>query len=481
MKFKSSDNPLNFTILAYEALVFQNILHPNVDYPVINSIRISSSWYIINLSMKLSVRSDPEMKNKSHINNEPNFEVIFKIVSICGAIATTIWCCYEFSKNEDMCEVYYKRFLQDDQSIYPDITVLMPYQLNETAFRELRTAINTTTFRQILEGTHWDDEILQIPLEDVRLKLSDNLMSSCILSSYYDPCSTIETINNKMFLGGAMSHAFQLPRDKLTTYATFQFRTAMFSNGVAPAQHELMISFQYPNRVYRSQGSLFQIEWPLNEEEKRDNYVIDFKMRDMEVLRRRQKRGSACLEVHDYDEKKKEDMMLEVGCRPYFWNHSTIDKICKTQKETQGLMSRNAEIFYRLNQKETDIPPCTEIQKLQIDHNIRTTKMAFVEEQTKKRKENIRNETWFEIRLEIQTDTFKEIRQKRAYTPQSLVGNLGGYLGLFIGFTLLDLFKSFLRMYSRVMKYLSFSPESLKTQQRSNVESNFSTNDESCS
>ena len=431
--------------------------------------------------MKLSVRSDSEMKNKSHITNKPNFEVIFKIVSICGAIATTIWCCYEFSKNEDMCEVYYKRFLQDDQSIYPDITVLMPYQLNETAFRQLRTAINISTFKQILEGAHWDDEITKIPLEDVRLKLSDNLMSSCILSSYYEPCSAIKTINDKMFLGGAISHAFQLPRDKLSTYATFQFRTAMFSNGIAPAQHELMISFQYPNRVYRSQGSLFQIEWPLNEEEKRHNYVIDFKMRDMEVLKRRQKRGSACLEVHDYDEKKKEDMMLEVGCRPYFWNHSTIDKICKTQKEMQGLMSRNAEIFYRLNQKETDIPPCTEIQKLQIDHNIRTTKMTFLEEQTKKRKENIRNETWFEIRLEIQTDTFKEIRQKRAYTPQSLVGNLGGYLGLFIGFTLLDLFKSLLRMYSGVMKYLSFSPKSLKTQQRSSKALNFSTNDESCS
>ena len=407
--------------------------------------------------MKLSVQGQSEMKNKSYLNNEPNFEVIFKIVSFCGAIATTIWCCYEFSKNEDMCEVYYKRFLQDDQSIYPDITVLMPYQLNETAFRQLRTGINISTFKEILQGTHWDDEILEIPLEDVRLKLSDNLMSSCILSSYLNPCSSIETINNKMFLGGAISHAFQLPRDRLTTYATFQFRTAMFSNGLAPAQHELMISFQYPNRVYRSQGSLFQIEWPSNEEEKRENYVIDFKMRDMEVLKRRQKRGSACLEVHDYDEKKKEDMMLDVGCRPYFWNHSTIDNICKTQKEMQGLMSRNAEIFYRLNQKESDIPPCTEIQKLQIDHNVKTTNMTFAEEHTKQKNVDVGNETWFEIRLEIQTDTFKEITQKRAYTPQSLVGNLGGYLGLFIGFTLLDLLKSLLAMYSRLRNYLSSS------------------------
>ena len=139
-------------------------------------------------------------------------------------------------------------------------------------------------------------------------------------------------------------------------------------------------------------------------------------------------------------------------------------------------MSRNAEIFYRLNQKETDIPPCTEIQKLQFDHNIRTTKMTFVEEQTKKREENIRNETWFEIRLEIQTDTFKEIRQKRAYTPQSLVGNLGGYLGLFIGFTLLDLLKSLLSVYSRVRNYLSYSLWRWKNPQTSSKEINFTIN-----
>ena len=385
------------------------------------------------------------------------FEVIFKIFCMFGAVATAIWCCYEFAKNEDICEVSYKRFLQDSQSTYPDIFVLFPYLLNKTAFENLGGGINASMFKEILDGKRWDDRMLEIPLEDVSLKLENYMISSCIKSVVFEPCVPIEAITDGMFLGGLRTHSFQLPRDRPTTFATFQFRKSIFSNGIAPAKHELMIAFQYPNRVYRSQGSLFQIEWPSNEEEKRENYLIDFKMRDMEVLKRRQKRGSACLEVHDYDEKKKEDMMLEVGCRPYFWNHSTIDKICKTEKEMQGLMSRNAEIFYRLNQKESDIPPCTEIQKLQIDHNVKTTNMTFAEEHTKQKNVDVGNETWFEIRLEIQTDTFKEITQKRAYTPQSLVGNLGGYLGLFIGFTLLDLLKSLLAMYSRLRNYLSSS------------------------
>ena len=100
----------------------------------------------------------------------------------------------------------------------------------------------------------------------------------------------------------------------------------------------------------------------------------------MEVLQRRKKRGNECLEDYDYDKKKQEEMMSEVGCRPLFWNHSTIDRICQTQAEFTHLMKRNTEIWSRLNQTtENDIPPCREIQKLQVDHTVKTTKKSFAE------------------------------------------------------------------------------------------------------
>ena len=83
--------------------------------------------------------------------------------------------------------------------------------------------------------------------------------------------------------------------------------------------------------------------------------------------------------------------------------------------------------------------------------------MTLLEEHNKQRLQDMGNDTWFEIRLEIQTDTFKEIKQKRAYTPQSLIGNLGGYLGIFIGFTLLDLFKCMNKGSSKFKKYVSSS------------------------
>ena len=39
----------------------------------------------------------------------------------------------------------------------------------------------------------------------------------------------------------------------------------------------------------------------------------------------------------------------------------------------------------------------------------------------------------FEVMLEFQDGTYMEIRQIRAYSLQALVGDIGGYLGLFLG------------------------------------------------
>ena len=49
------------------------------------------------------------------------------------------------------------------------------------------------------------------------------------------------------------------------------------------------------------------------------------------------------------------------------------------------------------------------------------------------------NEGWFKLMITNKALHFKEIKQTRAYSLQSLVGNVGGYLGLFLGYAIMDL------------------------------------------
>ena len=46
---------------------------------------------------------------------------------------------------------------------------------------------------------------------------------------------------------------------------------------------------------------------------------------------------------------------------------------------------------------------------------------------------------------------FKEIKQTRAYNAQSLIGNAGGYVGLFVGYTLKEIPFFLQRMFKMVM------------------------------
>ena len=46
------------------------------------------------------------------------------------------------------------------------------------------------------------------------------------------------------------------------------------------------------------------------------------------------------------------------------------------------------------------------------------------------------SDDFFVLNINFQARTFKEIKQVRAYNAQALVGNAGGYIGLFLGYTI---------------------------------------------
>ena len=375
---------------------------------------------------------------------------MFKAFCFFGAIVSVSWCCYEYSKNEDICEVYFKRFLEDEESVYPDLTIVLPLQVNASKLEDmLGKNMTPSIFRDILSGEKWDDRILDTQIEDVSLDLDDYMISHCVWSSIFQPCFQLDNIITSSYMG-QVQITIRFPPKKQVMSSVFQFSTSVFSNGLNPEPFDLIVAFQYPNRLYRAQGSFFDVHWTSLTDKEPENWKAEFALKNMEVLRRRDKRGRKCFNLENYDESMKENIYIETGCRPYYINSSSVDKICDTQQKIQEHAVRTQALFYRLPGADIDQPPCTEIQKLQIDYSLKTTNKTTLEEHAPSsslvQEHPKTNGTWFEIAFDIQTDTFKEIKQKRAYSEQSLVGNIGGYLGIFIGFSLLDLFASIISL-----------------------------------
>ena len=57
---------------------------------------------------------------------------------------------------------------------------------------------------------------------------------------------------------------------------------------------------------------------------------------------------------------------------------------------------------------------------------------------------------WYSVTIHFPENTHKDIWQMKAYTMQSLIGNVGGYVGIFIGCTISDLPNIFLDLYKRI-------------------------------
>ena len=115
-------------------------------------------------------------------NHKNLFGFIFKTSCLIGAIITTGWCCYEYNKNEDICEIHFKKFFPDVESVYPEMTIVVPQQFNESKLKtKFGKDMNSARLRNILIGEDWDDRVLEDrvseDLEDIRLNLNNYAIS----------------------------------------------------------------------------------------------------------------------------------------------------------------------------------------------------------------------------------------------------------------------------------------------------------------
>ena len=123
--------------------------------------------------------------------------------------------------------------------------------------------------------------------------------------------------------------------------SSFVFSTSIFPNGLTPDLFDLIVAFQYPNTIYRAQGSFFNVLWSNPKNEEIANNRAHFVLRNMEVVRNRDKANRRCLNLENYDARMKENIYLEIGCRPHYVNSSIVEQICNSQNKTKELQRRN--------------------------------------------------------------------------------------------------------------------------------------------
>ena len=162
-------------------------------------------------------------------------------------------------------------------------------------------------------------------------------------------------------------------------------------------------------------------------------------MTSTEVLNRRNKGGNPCLHHTNFDNDYKDRLMEEIGCVPPYWKTTRNFSQCQSQTQMK-MFAREAFKAYNGNMEDVRdiVQPCIELKKITYSH-------TDTEYESKSYKEYFPglepkyNESSTAFFIDFSNSDFKEIKEVEAFGIESLVGNVGGYIGLFLGLSIIQL------------------------------------------
>ena len=298
-------------------------------------------------------------------------------------------------------------------------------------------------YEQFLLGNLWTKEFLNISYNNVTLDLRRILKNLKLFSA--DETGDFDIY--RYWKGGAnfpFYESLKSPTDKcfsvnidsdnvraLKTHHLSKMRVAIFNflNGVFAEYNwgwlNLDIYLTYPNQLMRSYP-IFRIK---QLEDRKYSSTVNVMLHATEVILRRNKYNDICEENWaDDDNQIIKKLVEKVGCQHEFWKTDVNVPICQSRKEFKGikiprLMTTGTSFL------DSYPKPCREIQ------NIISTAEETILSESEANDWNF-PVPFISFEFHFKTGTFKVIQSVRAFDGESLIGNLGGYLGLFLGFSI---------------------------------------------
>ena len=203
------------------------------------------------------------------------------------------------------------------------------------------------------------------------------------------------------------------------------FRADIFPDGIRPPHHNFGIILHYPHQLWRADFCTY--EWKSHERNTPSQYTMRFKIENIMVLKRRNKGAKPCNENWKHDDDTTNNAIVNsIGCNPSYYKRKINNlPYCTTKEQMRQIYERSIDV----KTSNPHPPPCQHIEKI-----IYTLKEfhwlvdSWINDGTDK------EDKIFEILIEFLDGTYMEIEQAKGYDGQSLVGNAGGYLGLFLGY-----------------------------------------------
>ena len=390
----------------------------------------------------------------------PKVQIFFRI--ICFIITTVLGgiCLHKFIWDEDVSKIHFRQYHKHENSVYPALTLCL---MNENIFDAVPfhdVNFSSSSYSSFLKGEIWDDKMNEIEFDNLTKSLEDYVegigVSSAKNQTVYYRCSDnfqqimygllgykCEDNSNitKQIFSSFKNHnskclSFTIPFDKdnMVMKLRILLKTSIFVKDDNTKEYENKESFgvfvHYPQQLFRSPIRRF---YHKSRNDSKLN-AINFNINNMEVYRRRDKSKNPCNNKWTDDKEILKSIVNLIGCQPPHWEINESFEKCSTKHQIRAynlpLINWIPRVPY-LNFLDHLPPPCRTILDISYEYS-----------ETKWNKEEFDgldvNLDLFEVNLEFPNPTYKEITQVKAYDEESFVGNVGGYIGMFLGVSLLQ-------------------------------------------
>ena len=354
----------------------------------------------------------------------------FKLM--CFVLTTSMvgfWA-YKYQKNEDVSVIEYKSVASMEDMVYPELTICIDKPFVAKTLMEFN--VTYKEYHEYMKGNerYKNNETLEsIPFVNATIDVFDYLQYPILIEkrdgtfakeaytcSSSLNCRFVELRNSYNGFWGGVFHKCYSIGVKQKFSKTVKHLEISFDQSLMDVLEQMrwipyaFVIINYPHQLLRY-DSIFQ---PVLQTDPDGVISGLFTFSNIEVLQRRKKGASCVSDWQHYDELVLSKHLETVGCANPYQNGNNIT--CETPKEKE-----NAKYRFDMSKDRykyhTD--PCQELTNA--EYGLEKNFFSVYKNDTR---------LYFGITY---PDKMKIISQARSVDFHALIGNIGGYIGLFLG------------------------------------------------
>ena len=382
---------------------------------------------------------------------------IFRVGCVLLSFCATLWPSYLFHLDEDSLEIEFKDLHTSKDTPYPGMKVCFDRTiLNKDKKHSRNTDSPRTQSKYALDPVrlHIEDFIKNIEIlytNQTRLQFTRTgvvKLHSLILRK-----GTFRHIMLRRFPSlVCLNIGIPFKKNKGIYSVSVRIRKAVFKKDAVSTTNEIMSGASKLIIGMSHNGNSFRLpsrnlgELLLSNEVNRKCSGLLFNLKGMEVLRRRNKTSTPCI---DYDGHGLFNLINRsskiFGCMPIDWEIPTTLPYCEENKTNGKIEAFLAALQYLEHNHETN--PCRSIQDVQLEYNVDDLMEACKTD----------DET-LQITAIYNKFLYKEMKMVRAYTVWNLISSISVIVGVFYGVSFMNLPGMVKGLRRKVRRHISRKP-----------------------